>query len=129
MKSRRKTPSEDTAKELERILKAAEEGHYVLKLYVTGTSPRSTQAIENIHRLCEEYLAGRYDLEVIDIYQQPGQAVEQQIVAAPTLVKSEPSPPKRLIGDLSDRDRVLVGLNLAGTTTSSTKAKTKWVKL
>jgi circadian clock protein KaiB len=129
MKSRRKASSEDTAKELERILKEAEEGHYVLKLYVTGTSPRSTQAIENIHHLCEEYLAGRYDLEVIDIYQQPGEAVEQQIIAAPTLVKSEPSPPRRLIGDLSDRDKVLVGLNLAGTAACAAKPKTKWVTL
>jgi circadian clock protein KaiB len=129
MKSRRKASSEDTAKELERILKSAEEGHYVLKLYVTGTSPRSTQAIANIHHLCEEYLAGRYDLEIIDIYQQPGEAAEQQIVAAPTLVKSEPSPPKRLIGDLSDRDRVLVCLNLGETAISAAKAKAKWVKL
>src|SRR5271163_4727784 len=98
MKPRSKASSEDTAKELERILRAAEEGHYVLKLYVTGTSSRSTLAIANIHHLCEEYLAGRYDLEIIDIYQQPRVAVEQQIVAAPTLVKSEPMPPKRLIG-------------------------------
>jgi circadian clock protein KaiB len=130
MKSKRKPSSDDTAKELERILKEAKEGHYVLKLYVTGTSPRSTQAIANIHQLCEEYLAGRYDLEIIDIYQQPGEAAEQQIIAAPTLVKSQPSPPKRMIGDLSDRDKVLVGLNLAGGGISAgTKPKTKWVKL
>jgi circadian clock protein KaiB len=120
MKSKRKAASDATAKEFERILKAVVEGHYVLKLYVTGTSPRSTQAIENIHHLCEEYLAGRYDLEIIDIYQQPGEAVEQQIIAAPTLVKSEPRPPKRLIGDLSDRDKVLVGLNLVGAGMPST---------
>ena len=114
MKSKRKTPPDGSVEEFERILKKAEEGaHYVLKLYVTGTSPRSTQAIANIHHLCEEYLAGRYDLEVIDIYQQPGEAAQQQIIATPTLVKAEPKPLKRLIGDLSDRDKVLAALNLA----------------
>ena len=86
--------------------------HYSLRLYVTGTSARSTQAVANIRNLCEEYLHGKYDLEVIDIYQQPMEAVDEQIIAAPTLVKSLPAPSRRLIGDLSDRDRVIVGLDL-----------------
>jgi circadian clock protein KaiB len=131
MKSKRKALADDSAEQLERTSQKVEEGgHYVLKLYVSGISPRSTQAIANIHRLCEEFLAGRNDLEIIDIYQQPGEAAQQQIIAAPTLVKSEPSPPKRLIGDLSDRDKVLVGLNLAGAgIASAAKPKTKWMKL
>ena len=130
MRSKRNPLSVETAKELERILRKEEDGaHYVLKLYVTGTSPRSTQAIANIHHLCEECLAGRYDLEIIDIYQQPAEAVRQQIIAAPTLVKSEPKPPRRIIGDLSDRAKVLMALNLAATGASAVaKAKTKWEK-
>lgn len=86
--------------------------HYELRLYVTGTTERSTRAVRNIRTLCEEYLAGRYELEVVDVYQQPGKAIDEQIIAAPTLVKSLPKPLKRLIGDLSNRDKVIVGLNL-----------------
>jgi len=92
---------------------APEDAHYVLRLYVTGMTPRSTQALDTIKALCEEHLAGRYDLEVIDIYQHPQRAVEDQVIAAPTLVKQRPAPLRRLIGDLSDTDRVLVGLGLA----------------
>lgn len=103
----------DNTKKFEELLKETDAGQrYQLCLYVTGTSLRSSQAIANIRSLCEEYLAGRYDLEVVDIYQQPAQAVEQQIIAAPTLVKKFPMPVKRLVGNLSDRDKVLVGLNL-----------------
>ncbi len=76
----------------------------------------------NIRTLCEEYLHGKYDLEVVDIYQQPAEAVDEQIIAAPTLVKTLPKPPRRLIGDLSDRDRVIVGLNLG----NQAKKGTKW---
>lgn len=97
---------------------------YELKLYVTGTSPRSGQAIANVRALCEEYLAGRYDLEVIDIYQQPAVAVSEQIVAAPTLIKKYPAPTRRMIGDLSNRDKVLIGLNLVNPAT-----KTAWVEV
>jgi len=130
MKRKPKAPPQDSTAEFERLLKKASgEGRYVLRLYVTGTSVRSTQAIANIHSLCEEYLPGRYDLQVIDIYQQPGEAMEDQIIAAPTLVKSEPSPPKKLIGDLSDRDRVIVGLNLADGNDAKGRISTEWVKL
>jgi circadian clock protein KaiB len=86
--------------------------HYVLTLYVTGMRPRSQQAIENVRRLCEEHLAGRYQLQIIDIYQQPAFAQEAQIVAAPTLVKSLPPPLRRIIGDMSDDGRVLVALGV-----------------
>jgi circadian clock protein KaiB len=86
--------------------------HYSLRLYVTGTTHRSTQAVANIRSLCEEYLAGRYDLEVVDIYQQPAEAMDKQIIAAPTLIKNLPMPLKRLVGDLSDRRKVILGLDL-----------------
>lgn len=85
---------------------------YVLRLYVTGMTPRSTAAFASIKRICEKHLYGRYDLEVIDIYQQPSLARDEQIIAAPTLVKRLPAPIRRLIGNLSDEERVLSGLDL-----------------
>ena len=85
---------------------------YILRLYITGLTPRSSRAVKNLKTVCDEYLAGRYDLEVIDIYQQPGLARGEQIIAAPTLIKKLPLPVRRIIGDLSDRERVLVGLDL-----------------
>jgi circadian clock protein KaiB len=86
--------------------------HYVLRLFVTGSTPRSARAIQNIRAICEEKLHGHYDLEVIDIYQHPEQAKPEQIVVAPTLVKKLPLPVRRLIGDLADEERVLVGLDI-----------------
>jgi circadian clock protein KaiB len=86
--------------------------HYVLRLYVTGMTPRSTEAIDTIRAICEEHLHGRYDLEVVDIYQRPHLAKDEQIIAVPTLVKKLPAPLRRFIGNLSDVDRVLLGLDL-----------------
>lgn len=93
---------------------AAESGrpHYGLRLYVAGMTPRSARAIANIKEICEEHLKGRFTLEVIDIYQQPVLAEGDQIIAVPTLLKKLPPPLRRLIGDLSDRERVLIGLDL-----------------
>jgi circadian clock protein KaiB len=85
---------------------------YVLRLFVTGTTPRSTRAIQNLRALCEEHLPGRYDLEVIDIYQQPVMARGEQIIAAPTLVKRLPAPLRKFVGDLSDASRILAGLEV-----------------
>jgi circadian clock protein KaiB len=102
----------DTTEEFERALARPEHEHYVLRLYVTGMTPRSTEAIASIKAICEEHLEGRYDLEVIDIYQHPELAREAQIIAAPTLVKKLPAPLRRLIGNLSEKERVLAGLNL-----------------
>jgi circadian clock protein KaiB len=85
---------------------------YVLRLYVTGQTPRSLRAIENIKRICEKHLADRYDLEVIDIYQRPSLAAGERIIAAPTLVKMLPMPIRRFVGDLSDTEKVLFGLDL-----------------
>lgn len=85
---------------------------YVLRLYVIGTTARSMRAIQNVRRICEEHLHGQYDLEVVDIYKNLPLAKGDQIIAAPTLVKQLPSPLRRLIGDMSDEKRVLVGLDV-----------------
>jgi circadian clock protein KaiB len=86
--------------------------HYRLRLFVSGSTPRSLRAIQNIRAICEEKLRGRYDLEVIDIYQHPEHVKPEQIVVTPTLVKKLPLPFRKIIGDLSDTDRVLVGLDI-----------------
>jgi circadian clock protein KaiB len=88
---------------------------YILRLYVTGQTPRSLRSIENLRKLCEKYLKGQFDLEVIDIYQQPALAAEGQIIAAPTLIKTMPLPLRRLVGDFSDQARVVLGLDLKTT--------------
>lgn len=88
------------------------EGRHVLRLFVTGATPRSVRAIENLREVLESELPGRYDLEVIDIYQHPEAASEHQVIAAPTLVKLFPEPVRRIIGDLSDVERVLRGLGI-----------------
>lgn len=85
---------------------------YVMRLYVTGMTPKSTLAIGNVRKLCEKHLADRYELKVIDIYQQPELAKEEQIIAIPTLIKELPLPRRRLIGDMSDTGRFLVGIDL-----------------
>jgi circadian clock protein KaiB len=85
---------------------------YILRLYVTGLTPRSARAVESLQTFCAKHLSGRYDLQVIDVYQQPELARTEQIVAVPTLIKKLPLPLRRLIGDMSDEDRVLVGLNI-----------------
>ena len=91
---------------------AAAVERYVLRLFVSGMTPRSTRAVQNVRAICEEHLHGRYDLEVIDIYQQPTLARGEQIIAAPTLVKKSPAPLRYIIGDLSSTERVLRGLDL-----------------
>jgi circadian clock protein KaiB len=89
-----------------------ETGHYVLRLYVAGKSPKSVNAIANLKKICEENLHGSYELEVIDLYQQPQLAQGEQIIALPTLIRKLPSPMRRIIGDMSDTGRVLVGLDI-----------------
>lgn len=91
-------------------------GRYVLRLFVTGSTPRSLEAIRNIRAICERQLQGQYNLEVIDIYQHPELAQGEQIVVAPTLLKKLPLPFRRVIGDLSNTERVLVGLDLVART-------------
>ena len=85
---------------------------YILRLYVTGSSARSLKAVYNLKKLCEEHLPDDYDLEVIDIYKNPDAAREAQIIAAPTLIKKLPRPLRRFVGDLSNTQKILVGLDL-----------------
>ena len=113
---KKKSPVEriDSSAQFEKLLvkQASKEGHYSLRLYITGTTERSNEAVANIRQLCDKFLPGRYELEVVDIYQQPGIAANAQIIAAPTLVKQLPMPIKRLIGNLSDPEKVIIGLDL-----------------
>lgn len=102
----------DATRDFEKALARKDRIHYVLKLYVTGTTPKSVKAISSIKKICEKHLNGRYELEVIDIYQKPQMAKEDQVVALPTLIRKLPSPLRRIIGDLSDTEKVMVGLDL-----------------
>jgi len=104
--------TQDQVEVFEKTLKRSKDKEYVLRLYVAGATPRSTEAIVNIKKICEEHLKGRYELEVIDIYQQPVLAKGEQIIAAPTLVKKLPLPLRRFIGSMHNIDRILVGLDL-----------------
>ncbi len=108
--------AEDTRRDgveaFERAASGRAEQRYTLRLYITGMTAKSRRAVANIKAICEAHLRGRYDLEVIDIYQQPALARREQIVAAPTLIKELPPPARRLVGDLSDDGRVRLGLGL-----------------
>lgn len=100
------------AEKLEEAARKSGETKYVLRLYIAGMTPKYNRAIENIRKICEDELKGRYELEIIDIYQQPELAADEQIIAAPTLIKKLPLPLRKVIGDLSDKERVVVGLDL-----------------
>jgi len=102
----------DATAAFEQALTQDGDGQYVLRLYLTGHTSRSLKAVQAVKTLCEEHLTGRYELEIVDLCQQPERAQAAQIIAAPTLVKELPPPLRRLIGDLTDPDRVLVALNL-----------------
>lgn len=108
----KKSDIKDSTAAFEEALEKEEDGPYVLHLYVAGMGPRSIQAINNIKRIFDEYMPGKYELEVIDIYQHPVFAKDGQIVAAPTLIKELPPPLRKLIGSMSDTERVLVGMDL-----------------
>jgi len=104
---------ENKLEEFEEALEAhKEKGKYILRLFVAGINPKSIKAIENLREVCEENLKGNYELEIIDIYQQPIFAKEGKIVAAPTLIKELPPPIRRFVGDLSDKNKLLFGLDL-----------------
>jgi len=90
----------------------ASEETWILKLYIAGQTPKSSQAFDNLKKICEEHLAGKYLIEVVDLLKNPKLAKGEQILAIPTLVRQLPSPVRKLIGDLSNRERVLVGLDL-----------------
>ena len=101
-----------SAKAFARSVAEAPARKYVLRLYISGMTPAATRAINNLHDICEQYLAGRYELQIVDVYQQPVLAKNEQIMAAPTLVKKLPLPLRRIIGDMSNKERVLLGLDL-----------------
>jgi circadian clock protein KaiB len=108
----KQTGRNDSMAEYERESKKAKEEKYILRLYVTGMTMKSKQAIQNIKKICEEHLQGHYDLEVIDIYRNPVLAKGDQIVATPTLIKKMPVPIRKFIGDLSEKEKILMGLDL-----------------
>jgi circadian clock protein KaiB len=100
---------------LEAASRDARNQHYTLRLYVTGLSPRSQDAIRTVSAICAENLAGRYNLEVIDLYQHPVLAKDEQIIAVPTLIKKLPLPLRKIIGNMADKEKILVGLDLRST--------------
>ncbi len=106
------TPRKPGLEALDAAIAAQDQARYVLRLYVTGTTPHSTRAIVNIRKICEQHLQGRYDLEVIDIAEHPTLAAGEQIIAAPTLIKKLPLPLRRFIGDMSQSEPILLGLDL-----------------
>lgn len=104
--------NDNSKKEFEESLKAANKQRYVLRLLVTGMTPKSIRAIGNIKKICEENLKDRYELEIIDVYQQPEYVKSEGVIAVPTLIKKLPLPLRKLIGDLSNKERVIIGLDL-----------------
>ena len=104
--------SDDASRGLEKAALAERPQRYLLRLYVTGSTPASARAIERVSKICEERLHGRYELEVIDVYQKPALSKDEQIIATPTLVRVLPAPLRRFIGDLSKVDGILFGIDL-----------------
>lgn len=102
----------DSTAEFEAAVNASQSEAYRLRLYIAGATPKSLRALTQVRQVCDEYLQGRYELEVIDLYQQPTLAEGEQIIAVPTLIKKLPLPLRRIIGDLSKTERLLVGLDL-----------------
>jgi circadian clock protein KaiB len=112
MTQKRRSTTVDATAAMEHALAAENEKKYVLKLYITGLTRRSQEALRNIEKIGREQLGKNYELQVIDIYQQPALARGDQIIAVPTLIKELPLPVRRLIGDLSKEDRIILGLDL-----------------
>ena len=108
----KKGKTKNSTKAFEKGLRSPGKEKYVLTLYVTGTTPRALRAIDNVREICETHLKGHYQLSVVDIYQQPALARGEQIIAVPTLIKKLPLPLRRIIGDLSNKEQVLYGLDL-----------------
>jgi circadian clock protein KaiB len=102
----------NVTKDYEGLADKPDDSHYILRLYVTGMTDYSQRAIASIKQICEAHLSGRYELQVVDLSKHPTLAKDEQIIAAPTLIKKLPLPLRRLVGDLSDKERVLLGLDL-----------------
>lgn len=109
MKEKSVDPSTEV---FEEVLAQEKEVHYSLRLYIAGSNFQSIIAVKNLQKICDEYLAGRHELEVIDIYERPELLQAENIVAIPTLIKVLPEPSQRMIGNLSDKEKVLLGLGL-----------------
>ena len=109
-----KPPIQSSTEDFEQALlkKTQQDERYILRLFVAGMTPNSQRAIDNVQKICEAYLQGRYTLDIIDIYQQPSYAKQNQIVAAPTLIKELPLPLRKFIGDLSKTEQILAGLEI-----------------
>ena len=101
-----------TLSEFESLVADLAKPKYVFRLYVAGNSSRSRQAITNVREICERYLSGYYDLDVVDVYQQPEATKAADVIALPTLIKELPFPPKKFVGDMSDTERIVIGLKL-----------------
>lgn len=108
----KETKDKSSLDDLELTVSNQDKDKYILRLYITGSTIRSVLALTNLKKICKEYLKGRYELEVIDLYKQPSLAKGEQIIAAPTLIKKLPLPFRRIIGDMSDKEKVLLGLDL-----------------
>ena len=108
----RKTNIKSSPADFDQTISKRHKEKYILRLYLTGTTSRSILALANLKKICREYLEGRYELEVIDLFQHPGLAKDEQIIAAPTLIKKLPLPFRRIIGDMSNKEKVLLGLDL-----------------
>ena len=108
----KKTKEKSSPEDLDLTVSKRQKDKYILRLYITGSTSRSILALTNLKKICMEYLEGRYELEVINLYQHPGLAKDEQIIAAPTLIKKLPLPFRRIIGDMSNTEKVLLGLDL-----------------
>ena len=104
----------DSLGEFEKLVADLATPNYLFRLYVSGSSSRSATAVANVRRICEQYLAGHYELEVVDVYQQPAETKSAQVIVVPTLIKEFPLPPKRFVGDMSNTEKIIVGLRLKG---------------
>ena len=111
MKEKR-TKVKSSSENFDQTISEMSRDKYILRLYITGATIRSSLAITNLKKICDEYLEGRYELEVIDLYQKPCLAKDEQIIATPTLIKKLPLPFRRIIGDMSNEEKVLMGLDL-----------------
>jgi circadian clock protein KaiB len=114
-----KKTRKDNIAEFEEALERSTSDVYILRLYVSGVSPKSIRAIHNVKKICQEYLAGRYQLEIIDVYEKPKLAAGEEIIAVPTLIKKLPAPLRRLIGDMSNIKAFLLGMDLVPPKTSN----------
>jgi circadian clock protein KaiB len=108
----RKANIKSSSDDFDQTISKRHKDKYILRLYITGATSRSILAITNLKKICKEYLEGRYELEVIDLFQHPSVAKDAQIIAAPTLIKELPLPFRRIIGDMSNKDKVVLGLDL-----------------